>query len=53
VFRPQRLAQERVVEQVDLADGEVVRRAPPAVDQAQLIVVEGSAAAGGRLGRDL
>ncbi len=38
VLRLQRLAQERVVEQVDLRDGEVVGRPPVGVDQAQLFV---------------
>ena len=37
VLRPQRLAEQRVVEQVDLPDGEVVRRAPPGVDEPQLV----------------
>ena len=41
VLRPQRLAQQRVVEQVDLADGQVVRRAPPGVDRLELGVGEG------------
>ena len=36
VLRRERLAQERIVEQVDLADGEVVGRAPVRVEQAQL-----------------
>src|SRR3712207_8524191 len=33
VLRPQRLAQQRVVHQVDLAHGQVVRRSPPRVDR--------------------
>ena len=37
VLRPQRLTQQRVVEQVDLSDRQVVRSAPPAVDQVQLV----------------
>ena len=37
VLRQQRLAQERVVEEVDLPDGEVVRGAPVRVDAAQLV----------------
>ena len=36
VLGSQRLAQQRVVEQVDLADGEVVRRAPVGVDQREI-----------------
>jgi hypothetical protein len=40
VLEAQRLAQQRVVQQVDLADGEVVRRAPPGVDSARLVRVE-------------
>jgi hypothetical protein len=36
----QRLAQERVVEEVDLPDAQVVRRSPVRVDQAELLVVE-------------
>ena len=35
VLGPQRLAQQRVVEQIDLADGEVVRSAPGRVDPAE------------------
>ena len=38
VLGPQRLAQQRVVEQVDLADREIVRRTPVRVDQAQLLL---------------
>ena len=37
VLRRERLAQQRVVEQVDLADGEVVRGAPVRVEAAQLL----------------
>src|SRR4029079_17121718 len=36
VLEGQGLAQERIVEQVDLPDGEVVRRPPPAVEATQL-----------------
>src|SRR4051812_49411885 len=32
VLADERLAQERIVEQVDLADGEVVRGAPPGIE---------------------
>ena len=39
VLEPQRLAQQRVVEQVDLPDGQVVGRAPPGVEQSQPVVV--------------
>src|SRR5581483_9302724 len=38
VLRRERLAQEGVVEQVDLPDGEVVRGAPVRVERAQLLV---------------
>ena len=37
VLGRERLAQERVVEQVDLADGEVVRRAPVRVEEPKLL----------------
>ncbi len=40
VLGPERLAQERVLEQVDLTDGEVVRRPPVRVDQPHLVVGE-------------
>src|SRR3954453_12038864 len=40
VLRLEPLLQERVVEQVDLADGEVVGRAPVSVDQLELLVGE-------------
>jgi hypothetical protein len=33
VLGPERLSQERVVEQIDLPDRQVVRRPPPAVDR--------------------
>ncbi|MGY4362179.1 hypothetical protein ACVW0J_008672 [Bradyrhizobium sp. i1.7.7] len=36
VLRPQRLAQQRIVEQIDLPDGEVVRGAPIAIEQIEL-----------------
>ena len=36
VLASERPSQERIVEQVDLADGEVVRRAPERVDFCQL-----------------
>jgi hypothetical protein len=32
VFGPQRLRQQRVVEEIDLSDGKVVGRPPPGVD---------------------
>ena len=38
----ERLSQQRVVEQEDLADGQVVRRAPVCVDAAQLLGCEGA-----------
>jgi hypothetical protein len=37
VLERQRLTQERIVEQVDLPDGEVIRRTPPSVKAAQLL----------------
>jgi hypothetical protein len=37
VLERQRLAQQRVVQQVDLPDGQVVRRAPPRVEALQLL----------------
>ena len=40
VLRLQRLAQQRVVEQVDLRDGEVVGGAPVGVDQAELLLAQ-------------
>jgi hypothetical protein len=40
VLWPEWLAQERVVEQVDLPDGQVVRRPPVAIDQLELLVGE-------------
>ena len=48
VLRLQRLAQERVVEEVDLPDGEVVRGAPVGVDAAQLVGLERRLAGGER-----
>src|SRR5690606_27812858 len=45
VLRAQRLAQQRVVEPVDLPDGEVVGGAPPRVDALDRGVVRGGAAA--------
>jgi len=36
VFDLDRLFEQRVVEQVDLADRQVVRRAPPRIDQTEL-----------------
>ena len=42
VLPRQRLAEERVVEEVDLSDGEVVRRAPVRVEEPELVVVEGA-----------
>ena len=47
----ERLAQQRVVEQVDLADGQVVGGAPPGVDPPQLVLVEGVRTALGGGGR--
>src|SRR2546421_11458943 len=41
MIRPQSLAQKRVVEQIDLADREVVGCPPPAVDPLELRAVEG------------
>ena len=40
VLGAQRLAEQRVVEQVDLPDREVVRRAPVGVDEPELVCVE-------------
>ncbi len=40
VLRLQRLAQQRVVEQIDLPDGQVVRGAPVGVDLRELLLVE-------------
>ena len=42
VLRLQRLPQQRVVEQVDLGDGEVVGGAPVGVDQAELLLAQGA-----------
>ena len=39
--RPEWLTQEWVVEQVDLPDGEVVRRSPVGIDSLELRVREG------------
>ena len=39
VLRQQRLAQQRVVEQVDLADRQVVGGAPVGVDQGELVAI--------------
>jgi hypothetical protein len=36
VLEAERFTEQRVVEQVDLTDGEIVRRAPPRVDQLEL-----------------
>jgi hypothetical protein len=36
VLRSQRLAQQRIVEQIDLPDGQVVRRPPTAVEQSHV-----------------
>ena len=38
VLELERLFQERIVEQVDLADGEIVRRPPPAIDEVEFRV---------------
>jgi hypothetical protein len=40
VLRRQRLAQQRIRPQVDLADGQIVRRSPPRVDQLQLTAIQ-------------
>src|SRR5206468_7162859 len=37
MLEPQRLFQQRIVVEIDLADGEVIRGAPPCVDEAQLL----------------
>jgi hypothetical protein len=37
VFGPEWLAQERIVEEIDLPNGEVVRRAPVGVDAPELV----------------
>ncbi len=50
VLPRQRLPEERVVEQVDLPDREVVRGAPVGVEQAQLVRVEGLGRGGRRGG---
>ena len=42
VLERERLAEERVVEQVDLADGKIVRRPPPGVHFPELVLGEGS-----------
>src|SRR5690606_13045506 len=42
VLRPEGFAKERVVQQVDLTDGQVVRGPPPGIDEAKLFVGEGS-----------
>src|SRR5205085_3859869 len=42
VLEPERLAQERVIEQIDLPDGEIVRRAPVSVRAVKVVVREGS-----------
>ncbi|MGZ6144158.1 MAG: hypothetical protein ACXWLM_12525, partial [Myxococcales bacterium] len=41
VLRPQRLAQERILLQVDLPDRQVVRGPSPAVDEPQLLARHG------------
>ena len=41
VLRLERLAQQRVVQQVDLPDGQVVGRAPVRVDQLQVLLADG------------
>ena len=48
VFARQRLAQQRIVEQVDLADRQVVGRPPPPVDLGEGFVGD---IRGGRMGR--
>ena len=42
VLGPERLPEERVVEQVDLPDGQVVRRAPVGVEEAELLDGKGA-----------
>ena len=37
VLQPQRLFQQRIVEEVDLADRQIIGGAPPCVDQPQLL----------------
>jgi hypothetical protein len=39
LFRGQRLAQQRIAAQIDLADGEVVARPPPGVQLRDLVLV--------------
>jgi hypothetical protein len=52
VLGPQRLAQQRIVEQIDLPDAQVVGRPPPRVDTSDLVggdgTLEPSGPAGGR-----
>ena len=48
VLHAERLAQQRVVAQVDHADGQVVARAPPGVELAQLVGRQGRGGAGRR-----
>src|SRR4026207_989078 len=48
VLRAQRLPQERVGHEVDLADGQVIRRTPVRVDQLELFLARGGWLAGGR-----
>ena len=46
VLERQRLAQQRVVAQIDLADGEVVRRAPPGIEAAEVVTRETARSSG-------
>ncbi len=52
VLRTQPLPEQRVVEQVDLTDREIVRRPPVGVDEGEIVVGEGACGShvGGRLG---
>src|SRR2546427_13129453 len=45
---PERLAQERIGLEIDLSDGEVVRRAPTGVQQVELVAGQGHGASPGR-----
>ncbi len=51
VLGPQRLAQQRVREQVDLTDCQVIGRAPPRVEHAELFVGERLSCRGGQRGQ--
>ena len=43
VFGPQGFPQQRIVQQVDLPDGQIVRRPPPGVDAGELLIGERTA----------